>query len=255
MLQYNNLLITGASSGLGKALALLFAKRNVTLHLLGRNVSELQKISSMCQEKGAKIVVHAVDLTKKNLVKKTMTTLREVPFDTVIACAGISAGSGANDCEPLDQMERLIESNLLGVMRVVQAIFERMLQNKQGHIVLIGSMAGQLTLPKASAYSISKKAIHHYGEILHCQGYPHHVHVTTCIPGYIKTPMTMVNQFPMPGIISAEKAALKIYMAMKRQKRVLYFPLFMKYFIGGLNLLPFFLKRWCLNGLPAKSKE
>lgn len=246
------ILITGASSGLGAALAQAYAEAGNTLLLLGRDELRLSEVAAACHTKGAAVETKIVDVCDRDAMRDHIISSDEkAPIDLVIANAGISAGTGGTQ-EDASQVERIFAVNVGGVLNTVQPIIPRMMARGRGQIVIMSSLAGIRALPSAPAYSASKAAVRYYGEALRGALKRHGVHVSVICPGYIITPMTSVNDFYMPGLMSAEVAAMRIKRAvMHRKGRVafpkrLYFPLWL------LSCLSPKLTDFVFSRLPAK---
>lgn len=245
------IVITGASSGLGASLARVYAKVGVTLYLIGRNGSRLQTVAAECRAKGAKIDVCEIDvIDAKRLNSYLIQIDASTEVDMVIANAGVSAGTLGG--EDVAQVRALFATNIDGVINTIHPLIEAMSARNRGQLVIISSIAGFLPLPSSPAYSASKAAVTTYGDALRGVLSKHHVGVTVVTPGYIKTPMTAVNQFPMPGLITAEKAARIIKKRLTCNPARIVFPRWFYYSICFFNLLPLPIRIALLKNLPAK---
>jgi short-subunit dehydrogenase len=223
-----NILITGASSGIGKALAIKYSQENVNLFLSGRDADKLEETKSFCQALKANIFCKIIDVQDETAMQGWIEEIeKDYQLDLVIACAGISAGT-AGGPESVSQIKQIFAVNLDGVLNTINPAIAKMKERKKGQIVLISSLAGFRGLPSSPAYSASKAAIRVYGEALRGNLANMGIWVNTVCPGYIKTPMTAVNDFPMPFLMSAEKCAEKIVKGLKKnQSRISFpFPLF-----------------------------
>jgi short-subunit dehydrogenase len=243
--------ITGASSGLGAALARAYAASGVTLYLTGRDTGRLEDIANECRVKGAKVECLTCDITDAKKIASWLTQIdRHTPVDMVIANAGVSAGTLGG--EDVTQVRTLFATNINGVINTVHPLLALMCTRRRGQIVIISSMAGLLPLPSSPAYSASKAAVMTYGDALRGVLMKDRVGVTVVTPGYIKTPMTAVNQFPMPGLVSAEKAAQLIKQRLVNNPARIIFPRWLYYGIRCINMLPLSVRIALLNTLPAK---
>lgn len=232
------LLITGASSGLGAALALGYAAPGIILFLTGRHQERLEAIADQCKAKGAIVYAHSLDITHTENVRQWILECdANHPIDMVIANAGISGGT-AGGTESEEQTRRIFQVNVDGVFNSVLPLIPHMQRRKAGHIVLISSLASYRGLPSAPAYSASKAAIRVYGEALRGALHADNVAVTVVTPGYIVTPMTAVNDFPMPGIMPVERAVTLLQKKLARRPARLAFPWFMYGVVWLLMLLP-----------------
>jgi len=226
-----NILITGASSGLGAALALEYAAPGVTLHLQGRNEKRLQATAETCRAKGASVFAKTIDVTDAVAMEAwLLTTDAAAPLDLIIANAGISAGTGAKG-ESGVQLRRIFATNIDGVVNSIQPLIPAMMARKSGQLAVMSSLAGIRALPSSPAYSASKACVRYWGESLRGWLAPHGITVSVICPGYIYTPMTSVNNFPMPFIMTPEKAAKIIVKGLAKKcariafPRALYWPL------------------------------
>lgn len=232
------ILITGASSGLGAALAREYAAPEITLHLLGRDSARLQEVANDCRAKGATVRTARIDVTDRDAMQAYIEKADDAtPLDLVIANAGISAGTGGTQ-ELMEQVERIFAVNLHGVLNTIQPIAPRMQARGQGHIAIMSSLAGILPLPSCPAYSASKAAIRYYGDALRGVLRKHDVAVSVICPGYIHTPMTAVNDFPMPLVMDAGRAARIIRCGLRRKKARIAFPHALYLPLRLLALLP-----------------
>lgn len=250
-----NLLITGASSGIGAALAREYAASGVTLHLLARNSERLQAVANDCRSKGATVRTAIIDVTDKDAMHAYIEQAdAQTPLNLVIANAGISAGTGGTQ-EPPAQVENIFNVNVNGVLNTVQPAAARMVVRKAGHIAIISSLAGMRALPSCPAYSASKAAVRYYGDALRGALHADGVMVSVICPGYIHTPMTAVNDFWMPFVMSAERAARLIRCGLNRRKRRIAFPLALYVPLCWLAAIPVFLSDLPFRSLPAKPQK
>ena len=221
------ILITGASSGIGKALALAYAGADTELGLLGRNAERLDNIAARCRERGAKVRTAVIDVRARAELKAWIEAFdREHPVDLVFANAGIMAGTTpGGEIERADDAAALIETNVGGVLNTVQPLLPPMMARGRGQIAIVGSLAGFIPLPDAPSYSASKSAVLSYGLSLRALLAPRGIRVSVICPGYIETPMTAREVGPHPFKMSAERAAKKIRRGLERDRAVIAFPL------------------------------
>ncbi|MFN9790178.1 MAG: SDR family NAD(P)-dependent oxidoreductase [Holosporales bacterium] len=218
---FGRIAITGASSGLGAALAQHYAAPGVTLSLAGRSLPKLESVAKACQAKGATVSIHNVDVRFPGTVQEW---LAGEAFDLVIANAGVSGGT-ANAGEESDLQRRLIfQTNVEGVLHTLHAALPAMEAAGKGQLAIISSLAAFRGFAGAPAYCASKAAVKVYGEALRALYRYRGIGVTVVCPGYIKTPMTDANDFTMPLMVSAEQAAAKIAHGLARNKALIAFP-------------------------------
>jgi len=248
----SSILITGASSGIGAALALHYARAGVTLHLHGRNAQRLQQVAADCLARGAKVHTAIVDVTDASAMEQWLQECDAIgPLDLVIANAGISAGTGDHG-ESAKQVRQIFATNIDGVVNTIQPIIPRMITRKRGQIAVMSSLAAMRGIPSSPAYSASKAAVRFYGEALRGWLCWQGVEVNVICPGYVVTPMTAVNNFPMPFKMSAEKAAHIIARGLEKNRSRIGFPLPMYWLLCVLSSLPLRLTDPFFSRLPAK---
>ncbi|MDR3424985.1 MAG: SDR family NAD(P)-dependent oxidoreductase [Alphaproteobacteria bacterium] len=233
-----HILITGASSGIGAALATDYAAPGVRLALHGRNEERLSHVAEQARQRGADVLTHIGDVTDaKDMAAWVVGQDAEAPIDLLIASAGISGGT-ALFCESADQVKAIFAVNVTGVFNTVQPALSLMMQRKRGQIALLSSLAGFRGFPGAPAYCASKAAVRVYGEGLRGEMARHNVQINVVCPGFVKTPMTDVNPFPMPFLISAERAASLIRKGLAANCARIAFPLPMYIGVRFLTALP-----------------
>jgi len=219
-------LITGASGGLGQALALHYARSGTHLTLWGRNLQKLEKLAAACSAKGSTVTVHALPLTD---LDAGIALFREddtrKPVDLLILNAGVS------DIRPYGALTESIESvkeatlvNYAAPVTLATAAASVMAPRRCGRIVLIGSVAAHHDLPFATAYSSSKAGLARFATSLHAAMTPHRVGVTLIEPGYIDTAMSRRLEGARPFLVPAEKAAALIAQAASSKRAVVIFP-------------------------------
>lgn len=242
----NVILITGASSGIGRELALLYAAHGVKLLLTGRNAERLAEVEGLCREKGAAVKTCAICVTEDVHFQKQVEAWDDMePIDLVIANAGISGGMR-------DDFRVIVSVSLDGTFNTVNPLIARMKARRRGQIALMSSMAGWRGMPNAPAYSTAKVAIRAYGEALRPLLAKDGVEVSVIFPGFVKTPLTDVNEFPMPFLISAERAAEIIRDGLARNKARIAFPLPMYMMTRLVAALPLGIGDFILSKAPRK---
>ncbi len=232
------ILITGASSGIGAALAEGYAAAGMTLLLTARNVERLEAVAKVCRAKGAAVETAGIDVRNTAAMAEWIVRMdAATPIDLVIANAGISTGS-FNGTETLEAAEAVFDINLNGVINTIHPVIPLMIARRSGHIAIMSSLAGICALPSAPAYSASKAALRYYGDALRGKLKAHDIHVSIICPGWITTPLTEKNDFPMPLIMPVEKAAQRIIHGLWKKKARLAFPLRLYVALRVLMILP-----------------
>ncbi|MGR4000438.1 MAG: SDR family NAD(P)-dependent oxidoreductase [Alphaproteobacteria bacterium] len=231
------ILITGASSGLGKALALAYAEAGVHLWLSGRDMKRLETVAKACKARGAEVSVAKVDVTNETEVREWINSVRGT-LSLVFANAGISAGGSKDGLEPFTQSEAVFRTNIDGVRYTVEGAVEVMRKQRHGQIAIISSLAGFRGLPGSASYSASKAAVRVWGEALRGSLARVGIQLSVICPGYITTPMTDKNEYRMPFLMSAEKATAIIQRGLKRNKARIIFPFGMWFVVWLLSIVP-----------------
>ena len=238
MLSPRHILITGASSGIGSAIALEYAASDTRLTLLGRNVERLQKIAADCEAKGSKVVTMQVEVTEPEAMVAAINEAdAEQPLDLVFANAGVSAGTDSGN-ESLDQVRRVFDVNIMGVMNTAMPAVDLMVKRGQGQVGLISSLAGFRGIPGSPAYSGSKAGVMVFGEALRGQVAGAGVEINVINPGYVRSAMTARNEYKMPFLMDADRAARIIRNGMMKNKARIAFPLPMLIAVRLLQVLP-----------------
>jgi short-subunit dehydrogenase len=232
-----SILITGASSGIGAALALAYAGGGVTLALTGRNESRLGAIAEACRERGAVVNATLLDVREKEKMQECVLAADDAaPLDLVIANAGLSGGTGGGG-EADSQARAIFAVNVDGVLNTIFPAIKRMEPRGHGQIALMSSLSGFRGFPGAPAYSASKAAIRVYAEALRGAYHGHGIDISVICPGFVESRMTAVNNYKMPFLMSAERAASIIQRGLARNKARIPFPFptyFLSWFLGSL---------------------
>lgn len=255
MLNPKTILITGASSGLGAALAKEYAKPDVTLALTGRNAVRLEETASLCRELGAVVHTALMDVRNREQLSNFIIHIDGLhPIDLIIANAGISAGS-FQGLETEDKALAVFETNVTGVLNTIHPVMPRMIVRKHGQIAIVSSLASLRALPQAPAYSASKAAVRFYGEALRGLMRPYGVEVNVICPGWIETRMTSVNTFYMPLMMSPTLAARRIARGLRSREACIAFPRRLYYPLLFLAAFPASWTDAFFGMLPAKPQD
>jgi short-subunit dehydrogenase len=216
-------IITGASSGIGFALAHELANRGYELALLARRTELLDELARSLKTKSVAI---ACDVLDRDAVKSAVVRAQEQlggPFDLAVANAGVSIPGHATKFN-VEESEQVFRVNVLGMIYLFDAVIPSMIEKKSGHFAGVASVAGLRGLPTGATYSASKAAMQAFLEGSRIELKPYGVMVTIINPGFVETPMTKKNKFPMPFMIKADKAARIIADGLEAKKRVIEFP-------------------------------
>lgn len=229
--------ITGASSGIGAALARAYAARGATLGLLARRQDALEALVAELPGTHALYVADVAELGQVAAAGRDFIERYGLP-DLVIANAGVSVGTLTEERGDFAAFERVLRTNVLGMVASFHPFVLPMRRARSGHLVGITSVAGVRGLPGAGAYSASKAAASRYLESLRGELYNSGVRVSEIRPGYIRTPMTNVNTYRMPFILDVDDAAERFVRAIARAPSRATIPWQMAIVARALNVLP-----------------
>jgi len=247
-----SILITGASSGIGAALARHYAAPGHTLALTGRDPARLEAVAADCRAAGAAVLAAVVDVRDAAAMTAfTESAERQAPLDLVIANAGVSAGTGEGD-EPAEQVRRITAINVDGVLNTVGPAVTAMRARRRGQIGVVSSLASFRGFPGAPAYCASKAWVRVWGEGMRGHLHGAGIGLTVICPGFVTTPMTARNPYRMPFIWSAEKAARAIARGLARNKARIAFPWPLYWAVWYVGALPPWLTDRFFRGLPKK---
>lgn len=247
-----SILITGASSGLGAALAAAYAAPGVALALTGRNEARLEATAERCRGNGADVTAAALDVADAGALGGWIVEVDERgPLDLVIANAGISGGTAGGEGE--EQVRSIFAVNLDGAMNTVLPVIPRMQARRRGQIALMSSLAAFRGLPGSPAYCGSKAAVKTWGEALRGALKRDGIEVSVICPGFVRTPMTDVNPYTMPMLMDAAAAAGLIKRRLARNHGRIAFPWPMYALVWFLGTLPPALTDPLFARLPEKS--
>jgi short-subunit dehydrogenase len=221
-----NILITGATGGIGGALALEYAATGVNLFLQGRDAVKLAAIATRCEKRGANVETSAIDVRDIDaLVVWVHLSNATAPLDLVIPCAGININTGPNNTgEIWREIDALIDINIKAVIAVADAVMPSMRERKRGQIALFSSLAGYFGLPVTPTYCASKAAIKAYGEALRGGVAVDGVEVNVVMPGFVESQMCEEMPGNKPMLWTAEKAAKFIRRGLERNHARVSFP-------------------------------
>ena len=244
--------ITGASSGIGQALAEHYAKEGAIIGLAARRQDLLNTLQDSLT---TETITYALDVRDAEALAGAANDFisRFGAPDIVIANAGVSAGTLTENRDDIKTFKGVIDINLLGMVHTFQPFIESMKQAGKGSLVGIASVAGIRGLPGAGAYSASKAAVIAYLESLRVELCINGIHVTTIAPGYIKTPMTDINEYAMPFLMAPEVAAKKFAQAIAKKKRFIVIPWQMGWLARVMRFLPPWLWDTMMKHAPRKA--
>tara|TARA_B100000700_G_scaffold154212_1_gene171158 strand:+ start:1703 stop:2458 length:756 start_codon:yes stop_codon:yes gene_type:complete len=228
--------ITGASSGIGKALAIKFAKEGWQVAASARRENLLKELNIQ----NPNIHPFPLDVKNESEIKNTFQNIIE-KFKTVdisVFCTGIHDPNAEKKLNS-EKIREIMETNFFGTLNCVMAVSSYFREKKNGHISIVSSVAGYRGLPAAAGYCASKSALTSLAESLYFDFKRHNVRVSLVSPGFIKTPMTDKNKFPMPMIKSPEFAAEKMFVGLtKRSSFEIHFPIAFTMIMKLLKIMP-----------------
>jgi len=237
--------VTGASSGIGRALALEFAREGACVGVLARREDRLRHLCEEIRAMGATAESAVADASDRQAIQAAFHSLadRLGPCDILVANAGVGSSNSARDLN-IAGAEAVIHTNLLGPMYAFEAVLPQMLARGSGHLVGISSVAAFKGLPSAAAYCASKAGLNAYLESLRITLRSKKIAVTAICPGFVRTEMTAKNP-KMLWVLEPDVAARKVVRAIARRKKVYCFPKRMRWLIE--------LTRWLPDRLVARS--
>jgi short-subunit dehydrogenase len=250
--QGKSVLITGASSGIGDALARLVAKRGARVGLIARRESLLAGIAHDIRASGGMAEFRIADVSRADEIATVAAELQQVlgPCDVAIASAGIFR---ATLVEKLDAaaIADVMNTNVLGVSNLFAAVLPGMVSQRRGHLAAVASLAGYLGLQQSGAYCASKAAVITLLKSLRLDLAPHGVSVTTISPGFVDTAMiTEEERKTVRGLLTAEDTARRIALAVERGRAEVAFPWGLGLQARTAGLLPWWLYRLVVGGVP-----
>ena len=232
--------VTGASRGIGHAVALELARQGWTVAASARNVLEIERLAEACAEFPGTVRPFPLDITDEDAARNTVSEIetRLGPIALVILNAGTH--------EPVDgraisvaPFRRLMEINYMGTVNCLVPVAERLVSRRAGRIAVVASLAGYRGLPTASAYGASKAALINMCEALRPELRSADVLLSVVTPGFVRTPLTDRNPFPMPFLIDADTAARRIVRGLATTRFEITFPRRFSYLMKLLRVLPY----------------
>ena len=247
-------LITGATSGIGEALAIYYAKHGAAnLFICGRNKERLADVKKCCEELGAKVFANIMDVNDSETMRKWIEKSNKIaPLNIVIANAGVSTGE-----ETEANVRNTVQTNVCGVVNtalpVIEAFKDRPSVNAHDkHLVLISSIAGYHGLPTAPSYSASKAFVKAWGEAMHLSLRDKNIKVSVVCPGFVRSRITDKNTCPMPFFMEASQAAKIIARGIEKNRGIIAFPWPLRFSAWLMSCLPNVLSDLIYGNLPKK---
>ncbi len=235
--------LTGASSGIGEALAIAIAKKGGILGLVARREEMLRELAEKCEAVGGKARVFACDVVDAEAVRKSADAFRNEfgKIDILIANAGIGGNNPETRNLNPEAVKKVIDINLIGAVNSVSAVLPQMLEQKSGQLVAVSSLAGFRGLPKSAAYSASKAGMTAFFESVRLDVQNKGVSVTIIQPGFIKTPLTSGRANKMPFLMELDDAIPLFIKAIEKRKKFAAFPWQLATFVRAGRIFPAWL--------------
>ncbi len=238
-------MVTGASSGIGRGVAVELSRRGAKLGLVARRKETLQEIVSEFESRGGKALAVPGDVQDALAVRAAADRFREQlgPIDVLIANAGIGS---TNDSAELraSEVAGVINVNVIGAANSVAAVVPEMVARGRGQLVVISSLAAYRGLPKSAAYCASKAAVSAFFESLRLDLQPRGIAVTIIHPGFIKTPLTAGRHAQMPFLMELDVAVEKILRAIEKKKKSYAFPWQLASIVRAGMIMPTSMYDW-----------
>ncbi len=240
-MQFNSkqIILTGASSGIGEAIVRELSTIDCHLHILCRRISRLTELKEKLAANPATIYTYQCDVANREQVQQTIADIYKHTrqIDLAILNAGVSVRNEFSCFSP-ENAESIISVNVLGLLNCIEALVPHFIENRGGMIAGVSSLADSRGFAKSGVYCASKAAATLILESAATELLQYNIKVITIRPGFVKTPMTDKNEFQMPFLISAEKAAKIILRGLQKEKRYIAFPLIMKLLVDVVRLVP-----------------
>ena len=208
MKSFTGIVITGASSGIGEAIALDYARPGAALALTGRDAQRLDAVASACRAKGATVFAETIDVTERERFATWLKAFDDAhPVDLILANAGISVDKDNSSIDDFAIIRRTFDVNVNGVLNTVEPLLDRMIARGNGQIAVVSSLAAFIGLPYSASYNASKAAVRVWGESLRYVLKKHGIGVSVICPGFVVSRMTAGAPFPMPFLMSSARAS------------------------------------------------
>ena len=239
MKNFSSIVITGASSGIGEALALDYAGPGVALALTGRDAARLEAVAAVCRSKGAAVVADTVDVVDREKLAAWLTAFDDShPVDLVIANAGISIDKDNSSLDDFAVIRKTLEVNVGGVLNTVELLLPRLIARKRGQVAVVSSLASFIGLPYSASYNASKACVRVWGESIRYVLKKDGVGVSVVCPGFVVSRITAQAPFPMPFLMSAARASVIIRRGLARNHARIAFPIATKAAVWFGQVLP-----------------
>lgn len=222
---FSSIVVTGASSGIGEALALDYAAAGVALALTGRDAGRLEAVAEACRAKGATVFAGAIDVGDRDGLATWLKAFDDVhPVDLILANAGISIDKDNSSLDDFSVIRQTLDVNFGGVLNTVEPLLTRMIARRNGQIAVVSSLAGFIGLPYSASYNASKAAVRVWGESIRYVLKKDGIGVSVICPGFVTTRLTADAPFPMPFLMTTAKASAIIRKGLAANRARIAFP-------------------------------
>lgn len=229
--------LTGASSGIGESLVAELLSAGARLAISARRREALEKIAA---KGGGKVIVVPVDVTSLADVRRAHEEIVAAlgPVDVLITSAGTYLPTDPTKFDA-EEYGRILDLNYTGTLRCVEVVLPSMIERRKGHLVPISSLVGYRGLPRSCSYGASKAALINFFDGLRFDVHRYGIDVSVVNPGFVKTPLTDKNDFPMPFLITAEESATSIVQGILARRREIHYPAKLSWIFKFLRILPY----------------
>lgn len=239
MKTFSSIVLTGASSGIGEALALDYAAPGVALALTGRDAARLETVAAACRAKGATVAAETIDVTDRERFLPWLTAFDQAhPVDLVLANAGVSIDKDNSSLHDFSIIRKTLDVNINGVLNTVEPLLGPMMARQRGQIGIVSSLAGFIGLPYSASYNASKAAVRVWGESIRYVLKKDGIGVSVICPGFVVSRITAEAPFPMPFIMSPARASSIIRRGLAANKPRIAFPIGTKAGVWLGSVLP-----------------
>jgi len=239
MKDFTGIVITGASSGIGEAIALDYARPGAALALTGRDAERLETVAGACRAKGATVFAETIDVVERERFADWLKAFDDAhPVDLILANAGISIDKDNSSIDDFAVIRRTFDVNVYGTLNTVEPLLDRMIARRRGQIAVVSSLAGFIGLPYSASYNASKAAVRVWGESLRYVLKKHGIGVSVICPGFVVSRMTANAPFPMPFLMSSARASAIIRRGLAKDRARIAFPVGTKAAVWLGSVLP-----------------
>ncbi|ODT99673.1 MAG: short-chain dehydrogenase [Rhodospirillales bacterium SCN 65-16] len=239
MKTFTGIVITGASSGIGEAIALDYARPGAALALTGRDAERLDAVAGACRAKGATVFAETIDVVERERFAAWLQAFDDAhPVDLILANAGISIDKDNSSIDDFAVIRRTFDVNVYGTLNTVEPLLDRMIARRRGQIAVVSSLAGFIGLPYSASYNASKAAVRVWGESLRYVLKKHDIGVSVICPGFVVSRMTENAPFPMPFLMSSARASAIIRRGLANDRARIAFPIGTKAAVWLGSVLP-----------------